>query len=103
VLAARFEDYLTWRHSGAAAPRSARKAAERIGWRRTLSLSDARTPAIALSGSAFPAFAGRAPGINNNHGNATRCGQATSVLTALVISASAFFASAKYMLVFGLT
>ncbi len=33
VLAARFEDYLTWRHSGAAAPRSAREAAERIGWR----------------------------------------------------------------------
>jgi hypothetical protein len=33
VLAARFEDYLTWKHSGAAAPRSARRAAERIGWR----------------------------------------------------------------------
>jgi hypothetical protein len=32
VLAARFEDYLTWRHSGAAAPRSAREAAQRIGW-----------------------------------------------------------------------
>ena len=33
VLAARFEDYLTWKHSRAAAPRSARDAAERIGWR----------------------------------------------------------------------
>jgi len=33
VLAARFEDYLTWKHSGAAAPRSAREAADRIGWR----------------------------------------------------------------------
>jgi hypothetical protein len=33
VLAARFEDYLTWKHSGAAAPRSAKEAAERIGWR----------------------------------------------------------------------
>ena len=33
VLAARFEDYLTWKHQGAAAPRSAREAAERIGWR----------------------------------------------------------------------
>lgn len=32
VLAARFEDYLTWRHSGAATPRSAREAAARIGW-----------------------------------------------------------------------
>ena len=32
VLAARFEDYLTWKHSGAALPRSAREAAERIGW-----------------------------------------------------------------------
>jgi hypothetical protein len=32
VLAARFEDYLTWKHSGAAVPRSAREAAERIGW-----------------------------------------------------------------------
>ena len=32
VLAARFEDYLAWRHSGAAAPRSARAAAARIGW-----------------------------------------------------------------------
>jgi predicted component of type VI protein secretion system len=32
VLAARFEDYLTWKHSGVAAPRSARDAAERIGW-----------------------------------------------------------------------
>jgi hypothetical protein len=32
VLAARFEEYLTWRHSGAAKPRSARQAAERIGW-----------------------------------------------------------------------
>jgi hypothetical protein len=32
VLAARFEEYLTWRHPGAAQPRSAREAAERIGW-----------------------------------------------------------------------
>jgi hypothetical protein len=32
VLAARFEDYLTWKHSGAALPRSAREAAARIGW-----------------------------------------------------------------------
>jgi hypothetical protein len=32
VLAARFEEYLTWRHSGAPAPRSAAEAAERIGW-----------------------------------------------------------------------
>lgn len=32
VLAARFEDYLTWRHSGVPAPRSAAEAAERIGW-----------------------------------------------------------------------
>jgi hypothetical protein len=32
VLAARFEEYLTWRHSGAPAPRSAREAAARIGW-----------------------------------------------------------------------
>jgi len=32
VLAARFEDYLTWKHSGSVAPRSAREAAERIGW-----------------------------------------------------------------------
>jgi hypothetical protein len=33
VLAARFEDYLTWKHSGAAVPRSARETADRIGWR----------------------------------------------------------------------
>jgi hypothetical protein len=32
VLAARFEEYLTWRHPGAAQPRSARDTAERIGW-----------------------------------------------------------------------
>jgi hypothetical protein len=32
VLAARFEEYLTWKHSGAAQPRSARETAERIGW-----------------------------------------------------------------------
>jgi hypothetical protein len=32
VLAARFEAYLTWRHAGDPAPRSAREAAERIGW-----------------------------------------------------------------------
>jgi hypothetical protein len=32
VLAARFEEYLTWRHPGAAKPRSAREAADRIGW-----------------------------------------------------------------------
>jgi hypothetical protein len=32
VLAARFEEYLTWKHSGPAAPRSARETAERIGW-----------------------------------------------------------------------
>jgi pSer/pThr/pTyr-binding forkhead associated (FHA) protein len=32
VLAARFEEYLTWNHSGPASPRSARDAAERIGW-----------------------------------------------------------------------
>jgi hypothetical protein len=32
VLAARFEEYLTWKHSGPAAPRSARDTAERIGW-----------------------------------------------------------------------
>lgn len=33
VLAARFEKYLTWRYPGAAAPCTAREAAERIGWR----------------------------------------------------------------------
>lgn len=32
VLAARFEEYLDWRHVGEPAPRSARQAAERIGW-----------------------------------------------------------------------
>jgi hypothetical protein len=32
VLAARFEQYLNWRHGGAAAPRSAKDTAERIGW-----------------------------------------------------------------------
>jgi hypothetical protein len=32
VLAARFEAYLTWRQAGDPAPRSARDAAERIGW-----------------------------------------------------------------------
>ena len=32
VLAARFEEYLTWRHAGAPAPRSAAETAERIGW-----------------------------------------------------------------------
>jgi len=32
ILAARFEDYLNWRHTGAAAPRSAKQAADRIGW-----------------------------------------------------------------------
>jgi len=32
VLAARFEPYLTWRHTGDPAPRSARETAERIGW-----------------------------------------------------------------------
>jgi len=32
VLAARFEEYLTWRHSGAPSPRSARETAARIGW-----------------------------------------------------------------------
>jgi hypothetical protein len=32
ILAARFEQYLSWRHEGSAAPRSAKEAAERIGW-----------------------------------------------------------------------
>ena len=32
VLAARFEEYLNWRHTGPAAPRSAKDTAERIGW-----------------------------------------------------------------------
>ena len=32
VLAARFEAYLTWRHAGDPAPRSARDTARRIGW-----------------------------------------------------------------------
>ncbi len=32
VLAARFEEYLTWRHAGAPAPRSAAETAKRIGW-----------------------------------------------------------------------
>jgi predicted component of type VI protein secretion system len=32
VLAARFEEYLTWKHGGAASPRSAKQAADRIGW-----------------------------------------------------------------------
>jgi len=32
ILAARFEDYLDWRHAGPAAPRSAKETAERIGW-----------------------------------------------------------------------
>jgi hypothetical protein len=33
ILTARFEDYLNWRHTGPAAPRSAKDTAERIGWR----------------------------------------------------------------------
>jgi hypothetical protein len=32
VLTARFEEYLTWRHTGVPAPRSAAETAERIGW-----------------------------------------------------------------------
>jgi hypothetical protein len=32
ILAARFEDYLNWRHTGPAAPRSAKQTADRIGW-----------------------------------------------------------------------
>jgi hypothetical protein len=32
VLAARFEEYLAWRHAGIPAPASARDAAARIGW-----------------------------------------------------------------------
>jgi hypothetical protein len=32
ILAARFEHYLNWRHTGAAAPRSANQTAGRIGW-----------------------------------------------------------------------
>lgn len=32
VLAARFEEYLNWKHHGEPAPRSARETAERIGW-----------------------------------------------------------------------
>ena len=32
ILAARFEDYLNWRHTGPSAPRSAKETAERIGW-----------------------------------------------------------------------
>jgi hypothetical protein len=32
ILAARFEDYLNWRHTGPAAPRSATETAGRIGW-----------------------------------------------------------------------
>ena len=32
ILAARFEDYLNWRHTGPAAPRSAKDTAARIGW-----------------------------------------------------------------------
>ena len=32
ILAARFEDYLNWRHAGLPAPRSAKETAERIGW-----------------------------------------------------------------------
>jgi hypothetical protein len=31
-LAARFEQYLNWRHTGPAAPRSAKQTADRIGW-----------------------------------------------------------------------
>ena len=32
TAAARFEEYLTWRHSGPAQPRSAKETADRIGW-----------------------------------------------------------------------
>jgi hypothetical protein len=32
VLAARFEEYLTWRHAGDPVPASAKETAERIGW-----------------------------------------------------------------------
>ncbi|MGE5289287.1 MAG: hypothetical protein ACM3ML_19235 [Micromonosporaceae bacterium] len=32
VLAARFEHYLTWRHAGPPAPRTAKETADRIGW-----------------------------------------------------------------------
>jgi len=33
ILAARFEHYLNWRHTGPAVPRSAKQTADRIGWR----------------------------------------------------------------------
>jgi hypothetical protein len=33
ILAARFENYLNWRHTGPAAPRPATQTADRIGWR----------------------------------------------------------------------
>jgi len=32
ILAARFEQYLNWRHVGPAAPRTAKETADRIGW-----------------------------------------------------------------------
>jgi len=32
ILAARFEQYLSWRHVGPAMPRSAKETADRIGW-----------------------------------------------------------------------
>jgi hypothetical protein len=32
VLAARFEEYLSWRHTGPPAPRTAKETAVRIGW-----------------------------------------------------------------------
>ena len=32
ILAARFEDYLNWRHTGPPTPRSAKETADRIGW-----------------------------------------------------------------------
>ena len=131
VLAARFEEYLTWRHSGAAAPRSAREAAERIGWQPhtvskrcenirnryvrigvpglrgpraleelaalLISTGELTTDDLRRLPAAAPANSGTATG------STAPAGEPTSVLTALVISARAFFASAKYMLVLGLT
>ena len=72
VLAARFEAYLTWRHAGDPAPRSARETAERIGWqahtvaKRCENIRDryVRLGAPGLRGPAGPGTASAAAGLH---------------------------------------
>jgi hypothetical protein len=62
ILAARFEQYLSWRHVGPAMPRSAKETADRIGWQPHTVAKRCENIRDRYSRLGVPGLRGRRPG-----------------------------------------